>query len=34
MIGDQSTCDRIVVQLENLDVKHKKRCFDLVVPDI
>lgn len=24
MIGDQSTCDRIVVQLENLDVKHKK----------
>ena len=24
MIGDQSTCDRFVVQLENLDVKHKK----------
>ena len=24
MIGDQFTCDRIVVQLENLDVKHKK----------
>lgn len=24
MIGDQSTCDRIVTQLENLDAKHKR----------